>query len=65
MAGGLVDHQDGAAPLTNLFITGVSNAAPNNTPVPVIVRCSGGQQSWKTFLGAPAIHDSFGVRFTI
>ena len=37
-AGGLVVQNDSFALLTNLPVTGVSNAPPGNTPVPVIVR---------------------------
>jgi hypothetical protein len=61
IAGGLVAQNDGFALLTNLPVTGVSNAPPGNTPVPVIVRYKNGQQAWQTFLGGPGVHDDFGV----
>jgi hypothetical protein len=60
-AGGLVAQNDGFALLTNLPITGVSNAPPANTPVPAVVRYKNGQQAWKTFLGGPGVHTNFGL----
>jgi hypothetical protein len=62
-AGGLVAQNDGFALLTNLPVTGVSNAPPGNTPVPVIVRYKSGQPAWKTFLGGPGVHTDFGVSY--
>lgn len=60
-AGGLVAQNDGFALLTNLPVTGVSNAPPGNTPVPAVVRYKNGQQAWKTFLGGPGVHEADGV----
>ena len=62
-AGGLVAQNDGFALLTNLPVTGVSDAPPGNTPVPVIVRYKSGKQAWKTFLGGPGVHEDFGISF--
>ncbi|KIM46992.1 hypothetical protein M413DRAFT_422596 [Hebeloma cylindrosporum] len=60
-AGGLVAQNDGFALLTNLPVTGVSNAPPANTPVPVLVRYKNGQEAWKTFLAGPGVHAADGL----
>lgn len=56
-------RNDGFALLTNLPVTGVSNAPPGHTPVPAIVRYKDGEMAWKTFLGGPGVHEDFGVSF--
>jgi hypothetical protein len=59
-AGGLVAHDDGFALLTNeALAAGTVDAPPDNTPVPVLYRfTAGGEQSWKTYLGGPAVTGS-------
>ncbi|KAI8934175.1 hypothetical protein NX059_008925 [Plenodomus lindquistii] len=53
-AGGLVAHNDGFALLTNEAMpSGTTNAPPDNTPVPVLYRYTGGKQTFKTWLGGP------------
>ncbi|RYP92119.1 hypothetical protein DL770_001780 [Monosporascus sp. CRB-9-2] len=61
-AGGLVAHDDGFALLTNEALpSGTSNAPADSTPVPVLYRYTNGQQSWKTYLGGPGVHEDFGL----
>jgi hypothetical protein len=60
-AGGLVAHNDGFALLTNEPLpSGTQNAPAGNTPVPVLYRYTGGQQTFKTFLGGPSVSGSLG-----
>ncbi|KAI5922571.1 hypothetical protein F4810DRAFT_673058 [Camillea tinctor] len=61
-AGGLVAHDDGFALLTNEALpSGTANAPADNTPVPVLYRYTNGEQTWKTFLGGPGVHEDFGL----
>ncbi|KAH1846684.1 hypothetical protein KXV53_006758 [Aspergillus fumigatus] len=61
-AGGLIAHNDGFALLTNEALpSGTSNAPPSNTPVPVLYRYTNGQQTWKTWLGGPGVHEADGL----
>ncbi|KAF2256549.1 hypothetical protein BU26DRAFT_526916 [Trematosphaeria pertusa] len=61
-AGGLVAHDDGFALLTNEAMpSGTSNAPPDNTPVPVLYRFTSGEQTWRTWLGGPGVHESMGL----
>ncbi|KAL4868992.1 hypothetical protein BDV12DRAFT_90270 [Aspergillus spectabilis] len=61
-AGGLVAHNDGFALLTNEALpSGTTNAPADNTPVPVLYRYTSGEQTWKTFLGGPGVHESDGL----
>ncbi|KAL9106949.1 MAG: hypothetical protein Q9227_008072 [Pyrenula ochraceoflavens] len=60
-AGGLVAQNDGFALLTNVPVTGVDNAPPDNTPVPVIVRYQNGAETWRTFVAGPGVHESAGL----
>lgn len=61
-AGGLVAHDDGFALLTNEALpSGTVNAPSGSTPVPVLYRYTGGQQTFKTFLGGPGVQASFGL----
>lgn len=46
--------------LTNVAVTG-TNAPPSNTPVPVIVRYQNGQETWRTFVAGPGVHEDFGL----
>lgn len=58
-AGGLVAHDDGFALLTNEDMpSGTSNAPASGTPVPVLYRYTDGEQTWKTWLGGPGVHES-------
>lgn len=41
--------------------SGTSNAPPSNTPVPVLYRYTNGQQTWKTWLGGPGVHEADGL----
>lgn len=59
-AGGLVAQNDGFALLTNVAVTG-TNAPPSGTPVPVIVRYQNGQETWRTFVAGPGVHEDFGL----
>ncbi|RHZ55417.1 uncharacterized protein CDV56_105980 [Aspergillus thermomutatus] len=61
-AGGLVAHNDGFALLTNEAMpSGTTNAPPSDTPVPVLYRYTNGEQTWKTWLGGPGVHESDGL----
>ncbi|KAK6008737.1 hypothetical protein QM012_000640 [Aureobasidium pullulans] len=61
-AGGLVAHNDGFALLTNEALpSGTANAPAGNTPVPVLYRYTEGEQTFKTFLGGPGVHESDGL----
>lgn len=61
-AGGLVAHNDGFALLGNEPIaTTVENAPPSGTPVPAIYRYTNGEQSWKTFVAGPGVHEEDGL----
>ena len=61
-AGGLVAHNDGFALLTNEALpSGTSNAPAGSTPVPVLYRYTGGQQTFKTFLGGPSVQAESGL----
>lgn len=61
-AGGLVAHDDGFALLTNEDMpSGTSNAPASGTPVPVLYRYTDGEQTWKTWLGGPGVHESEGL----
>ncbi|KAI1082107.1 hypothetical protein F5B20DRAFT_47369 [Whalleya microplaca] len=61
-AGGLVAHNDGFALLTNEALpSGTANAPADSTPVPVLYRYTGTEQTWKTFLGGPGVHEDFGL----
>ncbi|KAI9929579.1 hypothetical protein ASPWEDRAFT_41204 [Aspergillus wentii DTO 134E9] len=61
-AGGLVAHDDGFALLTNEAMpSGTTNAPPSDTPVPVLYRYTDGEQTWKTWLGGPGVHESDGL----
>ena len=61
-AGGLVAHNDGFALLTNEALpSGTSSAPAGNTPVPVLYRYTGGQQTFKTFLGGPSVQAESGL----
>lgn len=61
-AGGLVAHNDGFALLGNEPIaTTVENAPPSGTPVPAIYRYTNGEQSWKTFVAGPGVHEADGL----
>ncbi|THY32991.1 hypothetical protein D6D01_02427 [Aureobasidium pullulans] len=61
-AGGLVAHNDGFALLTNEALpSGTSNAPADSTPVPVLYRYTEGEQTFKTFLGGPGVHESDGL----
>ncbi|KAI1498332.1 hypothetical protein F5X99DRAFT_432098 [Biscogniauxia marginata] len=61
-ASGLVAHDDGFALLTNEALpSGTANAPADSTPVPVLYRYTNGEQTWKTFLGGPGVHEDFGL----
>ncbi|KAH0017549.1 hypothetical protein KCU78_g7503, partial [Aureobasidium melanogenum] len=61
-AGGLVAHNDGFALLTNEALpSGTANAPAGSTPVPVLYRYTEGEQTFKTFLGGPGVHESDGL----
>lgn len=61
-AGGLVAHNDGFALLGNVpMASTVENAPPSDTPVPAIYRYTGGEQTFKTFVGGPGVHESEGL----
>ena len=60
-AGGLVAQNDGFALLTNIAITGVEDAPPGNTPVPVIIRYQNGAEAWRTFVAGPQVHPNDGL----
>ncbi|KAI4728110.1 hypothetical protein E4T49_04007 [Aureobasidium sp. EXF-10728] len=61
-AGGLVAHNDGFALLTNEALpSGTTNAPSGSTPVPVLYRYTEGEQTFKTFLGGPGVHESDGL----
>ncbi|KAI0145133.1 hypothetical protein GGR57DRAFT_481445 [Xylariaceae sp. FL1272] len=61
-AGGLVAHNDGFALLTNEALpSGATDAPADSTPVPVLYRFTDGEQTWKTFLGGPGVHEDFGL----
>ncbi|KAI1258432.1 hypothetical protein F5Y18DRAFT_413623 [Xylariaceae sp. FL1019] len=61
-AGGLVAHNDGFALLTNEALpSGTTDAPSDSTPVPVLYRFTDGEQTWKTFLGGPGVHEDFGL----
>ncbi|KAE8154871.1 hypothetical protein BDV25DRAFT_147124 [Aspergillus avenaceus] len=61
-AGGLVAHNDGFALLTNEAMpSGTTNAPSDETPVPVLYRYTDGEQTWKTWLGGPGVHESDGL----
>ncbi|KAI5201491.1 hypothetical protein E4T42_02283 [Aureobasidium subglaciale] len=61
-AGGLVAHNDGFALLTNEALpSGTTNAPADSTPVPVLYRYTEGEQTFKTFLGGPGVHESDGL----
>ncbi|THW04424.1 hypothetical protein D6D26_02776 [Aureobasidium pullulans] len=61
-AGGLVAHNDGFALLTNEALpSGTSSAPADSTPVPVLYRYTEGEQTFKTFLGGPGVHESDGL----
>lgn len=61
-AGGLVAHNDGFALLTNEAMpSGTANAPAGSTPVPVLYRYTEGEQTFKTFLGGPGVHESDGL----
>ncbi|KAG9831189.1 hypothetical protein KCV05_g13244, partial [Aureobasidium melanogenum] len=61
-AGGLVAHNDGFALLTNEALpSGTANAPAGSTPVPVLYRYTEGEQTFRTFLGGPGVHESDGL----
>ncbi|CAD0110111.1 unnamed protein product [Aureobasidium uvarum] len=61
-AGGLVAHNDGFALLTNEALpSGTADAPAGSTPVPVLYRYTEGEQTFKTFLGGPGVHESDGL----
>ncbi|KAG9581429.1 hypothetical protein KCU77_g11767, partial [Aureobasidium melanogenum] len=61
-AGGLVSHNDGFALLTNEALpSGTANAPAGSNPVPVLYRYTEGEQTFKTFLGGPGVHESDGL----
>jgi hypothetical protein len=61
-AGGLVAHNDGFALLGDEAIpSSVSNAPPDNTPVPAIYRYKSGKQAWKTFVAGPGVNEDAGL----
>ncbi|KAG9551236.1 hypothetical protein KCU71_g14509, partial [Aureobasidium melanogenum] len=61
-AGGLVAHNDGFALLTNEALpSGTANAPAGSNPVPVLYRYTEGEQTFKTFLGGPGVHESDGL----
>ncbi|EME81929.1 uncharacterized protein MYCFIDRAFT_77746 [Pseudocercospora fijiensis CIRAD86] len=61
-AGGLVAHNDGFALLANEPIaTTVENAPPSGTPVPAIYRYTNGEQTFKTFVAGPGVHEEAGL----
>ncbi|CAD0087360.1 unnamed protein product [Aureobasidium vineae] len=61
-AGGLVAHNDGFALFTNEALPfGTANAPAGSTPVPVLYRYTEGEQTFKTFLGGPGVHESDGL----
>ncbi|KAI5364981.1 hypothetical protein Slin15195_G045190 [Septoria linicola] len=61
-AGGLVGHNDGFALLGNEPIaSGVGNAPPGNTPVPAIYKYTNGEQTFKTFVAGPGVHEADGL----
>ncbi|KKY20222.1 hypothetical protein UCRPC4_g04211 [Phaeomoniella chlamydospora] len=60
-AGGLVAQNDGFALLTNVAVTTGTNIPPSGTPVPVIVRYTDGEETWRTFVGGPGVHEADGL----
>ncbi|KAF9693565.1 hypothetical protein EKO04_008257 [Ascochyta lentis] len=61
-AGGLVAHNDGFALLTNEAMpSGTSNAPPESTPVAVLYRYTSGKETFKTWLGGPAVDGDMGM----
>lgn len=61
-AGGLVGHNDGFALLGNEPIaTTVANVPPGGTPVPAIYRYTNGEQTFKTFIAGPGVHEDAGL----
>lgn len=60
-AGGLVAHNDGFALLTNEAMpSGTTNAPPDSTPVAVLYRYTGAEETFKTWLGGPSIDSGMG-----
>ncbi|CAK1365850.1 hypothetical protein CB0940_09686 [Cercospora beticola] len=61
-AGGLVGHNDGFALLGNEpLANNVQNAPPDGTPVPAIYRYTNGEQTFKTFVAGPGVHERDGL----
>ena len=59
-AGGLVAQNDGFALLTNVVVTG-TDAPPDSTPVPVIVRYTNGKETWRTFVAGQDVDSADGL----